>query len=287
MQRHPRTTYRRKFARANKGWRSSVVRSRKVGVVQMIHYHGLPITPGTAAVQAITGGHAFVSFAHPEQLGVALEVAQSVALDNGAFSAWKAGRPIEDWQSYYAWVADLHRLPPFDFAVIPDVIDGDEAANDALLPEWPWREMAPHIGAPVWHMHESLHRLDRLVAGWPRVCIGSSGDFAVVGTPQWWSRMADAMDVACDKHGRPACKLHGLRMLNVDVFTRLPLASADSTNIGRNVGIDSKWRGPYAPASKDVRALVMRERIEQHQSALLWDRSVLSQQAEFAFDADA
>jgi hypothetical protein len=53
------------------------------------------------------------------------------------------------------------RAPNFDFAIIPDVIDGDEAANDALINLWPWiREK--HMSAPVWHLHESLDRLMRL-----------------------------------------------------------------------------------------------------------------------------
>lgn len=39
----------------------------------MIHYHGLPITPETAAIEAIKGGHAFVSFRHPEQLRLAVD----------------------------------------------------------------------------------------------------------------------------------------------------------------------------------------------------------------------
>ena len=159
----------------------------------MIHYHGLPITPATAAVRAISGGHAFVSFRHPDQLTIALDCAQSFAVDNGAFSAWRSGNPVTDWSEFYAWVAELHRYPAFDFAVIPDVIDGDEAANDALLTEWPWRFCSPHIGAPVWHLHESLDRLDRLVGEWPRICIGSSGDFAQIGTQAWWIRMAEAL----------------------------------------------------------------------------------------------
>jgi len=83
-----------------------------------------------------------------------------------------------------------------------------------------------------------------------------------------------AMNVVCDREGRPICKLHGLRMLNPEVFSRLPLASADSTNIAQNIGIDSAWRGPYTPASKDSRALVMRTRIESQQAMILWDRTM-------------
>lgn len=239
----------------------------------MIHYHGLPIWPNTAAGRAIAGGHAFVSFHRPDQLALALECASSIAVDNGAFSAWKAGEPITDWKLFYEWVGELHRYPQFDFAVIPDVIDGDEAANDALIEAWPWRERAPHIGAPVWHLHESLERLERLALTWPRICLGSSGDFATIGTPAWWNRMAEAMGVVCDRDGRPVCKLHGLRMLNPEVFTRFPFASADSTNIAQNVGIDLKWKGTYLPANKEARAQVLRERIEAHQSITFWDRS--------------
>jgi hypothetical protein len=239
--------------------------------VQMIHYHGLPITPASAAIAAVGGGHSFVSFMHPQQLGIAIEHCQSFAVDNGAFSAWKSGNPITDWSRYYEWVAELHRYPSFDFAVIPDVIDGDEKANDALISEWPWSAgHAKHIGAPVWHMHESIDRLIRLACEWPRVCIGSSGDYATVGDAKWWQRIGKAMNNITDKNGLPVCKIHGLRMLNPDVFTRLPFSSADSTNIAQNVGIDSAWRGTYTPPSKEVRATVMRERIEQHQSAIFW-----------------
>jgi hypothetical protein len=246
----------------------------------VIHYHGLPITPATAAARAIGGGHAFVNFGTPDQLGLVLDICQSFATDCDAFPAWRRGEPITDWEPYYEWIAELHRYPSFDFAVIPDVIDGDEAQNDALIEEWPWKSK-PWVGSPVWHMHESLDRLLRLALAFPRICIGSSGEYAVVGSAKWWIRMAEVMNVICDKHGRPICKIHGLRMLDTGVFTRFPFASADSTNIGRNVGIDSKWRGTYTPASKEARAQVMRERIEAHQSPIFWQREHAPIQAEF------
>lgn len=234
----------------------------------MIPYHGLPITPSTAALRAVGGGHAFVSFRYPDQLGLAVEACRSFAVDNGAFSAWKAGEPVADWTPYYDWVDRLRRIPGFDFAVIPDVIDGTEAENDALVTEWPFEQW---VGAPVWHLHEPVERLARLAREWPRVCLGSSGRFASVGTEAWWGRMAEAMDGVCDREGRPVCKLHGLRMLDPRVFTRLPLASADSTNIARNIGIEAKWRGPYSPPSKEARAALLRERIEFRQAASRWE----------------
>lgn len=239
----------------------------------MIPYVGFPITPAQAAYAAAKAGHAFVSFRYSDQLGLAMEICQSFAVDNGAFSAWKSGEPITNWSDYYKWVDDIHRHPAFDFAVIPDVIDGTESDNDALLAQWPWGRNAArrHFGAPVWHMHESIARLVSLAREWPRVCIGSSGEFATVGDAKWWRRINDAMRAVCDERGQPICKLHGLRMLNPDVFTRLPLSSADSTNIAQNVGIDSAWRGTYQPVSKEMRATIMREKLEAHQSAPYWD----------------
>ncbi len=237
----------------------------------MIPYHGLPITPDTAAVSAVGGGHAFVSFAHPRQLGVAVQVCQSFAIDNGAFSAWKSGNPIVDWAPFYEWAGEAKLIPSCDFAVIPDVIDGTEADNDALLAEWP---LPRWFGAPVWHMHESLGRLEWLASSWPRVCIGSSGEFATVGTAAWWIQISKAMRVVCDDDGRPLCKLHGLRMLDPEIFSRLPFSSADSTSIGRNIGIDQAWRGTYPAPTKEARAAVLRARIESHNPPARWSFSV-------------
>lgn len=247
----------------------------------MIHYHGLPITPETAALHAVGGGHAFVSFANRQQFNAAVTVCQSFAIDNGAFSAWKGGEPITNWSGYYEWAAECKRIPSCDFAVIPDVIDGDEGDNDWLVMEWP---LPRWFGAPVWHMHESLERLERLASMFPRVCIGSSGEFATVGSQSWWVRMGQAMRVVCTDAGEPLVRLHGLRMLNPAIFTRLPFASADSTNIGQNVGIDSAWRGTYQPRTKEARAQVMRQRIEADNAPARW--SFLVPELEFAQQGD-
>lgn len=233
----------------------------------MIHYHGLPVNPQTVAHQAVGAGHAFVTWADTQPLGLALEICQSFAIDNGAFSAWKAKRPISDWSKFYDWAEDCRLIPSCDFAVIPDIIDGTEADNDALIAEWP---LPRWFGAPVWHLHESLEKLARLVNEWPRVCFGSSGEFDMPGTPVWWDRMRLAMLVSCDQRGRPLAKFHGLRMLNPKVFTRLPFASADSTNIARNTGIDKNWKGTYLPPTKEARAAIMRARIESHNAPITW-----------------
>ncbi|HAY4742129.1 TPA: hypothetical protein JZ996_004074 [Escherichia coli] len=57
-------------------------------------------------------------------------------------------------------------------------------------------------------------------------------------------------------------------MLNADIFRHIPLSSADSTNVARNIGIDKAWdKSAYAPASKETRAAVLVERIEAYNSA--------------------
>lgn len=234
----------------------------------MIHYHGTPLTPDDAAIRALTKRHALVSFAYPQQESLVASVCRSFILDNGAFSSWRTGTPITDWTGYYEWAERYLYHPRCDFALIPDVIDGTEYQNDLLIAQWPFRI---GTGVPIWHMHESLERLDRLVTSWPRVALGSSGTYAVVGTNQWWERIAEAMTVACDVQGRPRTKLHGLRMLNPRVFTRLPLTSADSSNVARNIGIDKAWSGTYLPPNKGTRAVVLADRIESHLAADRWE----------------
>jgi hypothetical protein len=231
----------------------------------MIHYHGLPMTPVLAMLRAMKGRHAMVSFENPAQLPEAVEVCQSVALDNGAFSAWRQEKPY-DFAGYVEWCGLWLKHPGVDWAIIPDVIDGDEEANERLLAQWPHGK----LGVPVWHLHECLERLQRLCERWPRVALGSSGKWADPGSRAWWERMAQAMRVACDADGMPKTKLHGLRMLDPVIFSHLPLASADSCNVARNIGIDSAWSGTYQPASKVTRAVVMIDRIESHASAHRW-----------------
>lgn len=229
----------------------------------MIHYHGGPITPDPCAIKTWKGRHAFVSFADFRQLGLAAEICQTFALDNGAFSLWKSGKQT-DWSSFYSWVDKWRFHPGFDFAVVPDVIEGSEADNDNLAAEWPFPR---HQAAVVWHTNESIDRLVRLANEWPRVAIGSSGEYDVSKPAKLLQRMADVLPHIVNEQGQPICKLHGLRMLNGAIFSRLPLASADSTNVARNIGIDSAWRGTYQPASKETRAVVLTERIEQLNSS--------------------
>lgn len=233
----------------------------------MIHYHGTPIG-GTRqdAARFLAGRHALVPFPRQDDMGIVADVCQSFCFDNGAFSVWKKGGRL-DIEGYTSWVEDWHKHPGFDWALIPDVIDGDEDANDRLLGLWP--EHLP--GVPVWHLHESLERLQHLAANWRTVAFGSSGQWASPGTASWWKRMNAAMASVCDEHGRPVCRLHGLRMLSPAIITLLPFASADSTNAAVNGGSISRF-GMYAPPTAGQRANVIADRIEAHNSAPIWQR---------------
>jgi len=230
----------------------------------MIHFHGGPITPDTCTLKAWKGRHAFISFANPEQLPLASEVCQSFALDNGAYSFWTKNRVV-NWQEYYAFVARWLNHPRFSFACIPDVIGGTSEENDALLAEWPHGKF---VGCPVWHMSESDDRFIRLCHEYPRVAIGSMGEYDAKRPRACRAKLRDLISKVVDKNEYPISKLHGLRMLNKDIFMHVPLSSADSTNVARNIGIDKAWNGSaYAPASKETRAAVLVERIESLNSA--------------------
>lgn len=224
--------------------------------------------PQASMLRALPTRHAFVSYESPGQIAAVVEICQSVALDNGTFPAWVKGVPY-DPRGYREWAARWLKHPAVDWAVIPDVIDGDEATNDGHLEAW---DLPRAQSVPVYHMHERFIRLERLVNTYPRVAIGSSGAFASIGTRRWWSRMAEIMDVACDKEGLPRCKLHGLRQLDPVITSQVPYSSADSTNAARSSAYDSRWVGPYQPASREVRMIVIMDRIERHACASRWNR---------------
>jgi hypothetical protein len=137
------------------------------------------------------------------------------------------GATNRNWIDYYDW-CDRWLSHPTTWAVIPDVVDGGSQLQDALLREWPYGER----GAPVWHMDEPLDRLLRLTGEWPRVCIGSTADFAVVGSTPWHERMQDIWNEIEQRHTRTPY-VHMLRGMQM-AGSIYPFASVDSTDIAQN-----------------------------------------------------
>ncbi len=192
----------------------------------MIHYHGTPITPKERLYE-LAGRHFCVSYAAPGDLRRCHELGQSVMLDNGAFSAWTQGRDV-DWRAWAEWAepwTDYHTT----WFVLPDSIDGGMGENDRLVREWRWMPRA----APVWHLDETISRLDDLCSRFGRVCFGSSGGYRVVGSPEWHARMAVAFNAITDADGRVPVWTHMLRGMSL-AGSRYPFASVDSTDIARN-----------------------------------------------------
>lgn len=193
----------------------------------MIHYHGTPITPVEALYQ-LAGRHFCISHAAPADVRRCHEIGQSVMLDNGAYSVWKRGYQ-PDWQKYYAW-CDKWLDYPTTWAIPPDVIDAPSQEQDGMLNEWPHGKRQ---AAPVWHMDEPIYRLCHLVdAGWSRVCIGSTAEYAVVLSESWERRMDEAWDALAQTFGRTP-PIHMLRGMQCS-GKRWPFASVDSTDIAQN-----------------------------------------------------
>ncbi len=238
----------------------------------MIVYHGTPFGGDKQGVtRFLSNRHALIPFPRQEDLATALDVCQTVVVDNGAFSAWQKGEPVEDWSGYYEWCLSLYRHPAFAWAIIPDVIDGDEQQNDELLAEWP--DGLDGYGVPVWHLHESIDRLERLCRNYQRVCLGSSGKYSTPGTPAWWSKIREAMDAICDEHGRPIARLHGLRMAAAEYVCRIPFASVDSTNVAQNSSLIPRF-GMYPAPSRWQRAEVIAARMEAFETTPAWNRKL-------------
>lgn len=191
----------------------------------MIHYHGTPITPKRSLLE-MAGRHFCVSFARPDDLSDCLRIGQSVMLDNGAFTAFTKGKQF-DRAAYINWV-DEHLAHPH-WAVVPDVIDGDVEQQRQGMKGWPFPK---ELSAPVWHLGLSIEWLLELAGEWPRIALGSSGQYWEVGSPSWARRMDEAFE-ALARTRRHLPWIHGMRMLSQSDGP-WPLASADSTNVARN-----------------------------------------------------
>lgn len=193
----------------------------------MIHYHGTPITP-REQLERMAGRHFCVSYAHTQDLRRCLQIGQSVMFDNGAFTFWRQGGEL-NVEAYYAWLAPI--LSPPHWAIVPDRIDGTLEDQQALLSTWPRESFGYANCAPVFHLHMPFAHLGFLTDAYSKVCLGSSGEFAEIGTDGWCRRMDEIFNFL-ERRGRLPW-IHGLRMLG-QAAGRWPLSSADSTNVAQN-----------------------------------------------------
>jgi len=122
--------------------------------------------------------------------------------------------------------------------------------------EWPFG----HKGAPVWHMDEPLNRLLKLIEEWPRVCIGSTAEFAAVLSAPWERRMDECWN-AMAKTQRFLPTIHMLRGMQCS-GRRWPFASVDSTDVAQNHNrpqntprtMADRWDAMQTPGKWELRA---------------------------------
>jgi hypothetical protein len=227
-----------------------------------VHYHGTPISPRAKLLSDMAGRHFCVSFKDPRDVLVCHQIGQSVMLDNGAFSYWRAGNGEQPYGHFYNddrsfrgyRATELyHQFVDFaaryceyrtTWAIIPDAIDGGAEENENLLNLWPLKTIGKQQAAPVWHLDESIDRLKCLIAmrgGWPRICIGSAGRFANVGDADWRRRMDHVFNSISDTFGRVPY-LHMLRGMKLCDGWGYPFSSVDSTDVAQNGAIKDNRR---------------------------------------------
>jgi hypothetical protein len=239
-----------------------------------IHYHGTPITPRSELLK-LSGRHFCVSFKNPRDIDVCHQIGQSVMLDNGAFSYWMAGNGEQPFGGYYSddknfrgyrgtelyfrYVEWCEKWCEYQttWCIIPDAIDSGAEENERLMDLWPLKSISKRQAAPVWHLDESVDRLETLITnrgGWPRICIGSAGRFANVGDASWRRRIDHVFNRISNAYGRVPY-LHMLRGMQLcRPEWGYPFASLDSTDVAQNHAVNGNivaradgWDGSQCP----------------------------------------
>lgn len=209
---------------------------------------GLPLNPAHLLEQ-LRGRSFCVSYYHRDRLGKQLDQAIELVgqdgillLDNGAFSAWQSGQSLtwDHWERFAAWAADIQARCPQAVAVVPDVIGGTEQENWELMNDFQCCGIVDTDRCmPVWHMHESLDYL-RNMTDWGYLAIGSSGQYAQVGTAKWHKRIRVAMRTLNRETMRRGMRRPWVHMMRAQSeMHAYDFDSCDSCNVAVN---HNRWR---------------------------------------------
>lgn len=129
-----------------------------------------------------------VSYKHPIQ-GIPW------ALDNGAYSAWRQGKPFDAAQFLKAFAKAFHGDPEPDFVVVPDIVAGGlkslrfSNAWATSLDKWPHLYLAVQDGMTRNRVKPHLDLYDGLFVG---------------GTLEWKLKTAEAWVTLAHQYGLPA-----------------------------------------------------------------------------------
>lgn len=254
----------------------------------MRFFHGGPIWPQEAGISVWRGTGALVSFARPEQVGVAFTSSNGVILDNGAFSEWnktKKNKTFAEWTPYFEWTEEFAAHPRLVFSIVPDGIEAGEHHNKELAIKTRERAIAAgnlHKWGVVWHLDESYGYLKWCMDNFSTVCLGSTSAYPP-GSNRYYKFLDETFaKIICGNPSRqpisPSGKpvsIHGLRMLRRETVARYPFTSCDSSFVATHMNkSDYRWQKLVRVPNAKTRGLWLRDHIEDNQSPGHWYRDI-------------
>lgn len=156
-------------------------------------------------------------------------------LDSGAFSAWNAGVEV-DLDAYMKFIRDNSDYVSAYVAL--DVIPGagmghtptPEQVEESACKSWAnlmYMEGAGLSPIPVFHQGERFYWLERMVEhGCEYIGISPANDRSTQAKMAWLDRVFNYL---CDDDGHPRVKTHSFGATSVDIITRYPWYTVDST----------------------------------------------------------
>jgi hypothetical protein len=230
--------------------------------------HGLDINgewEGQPVISYLAGGSFLASYFYADRLRKKVDwIIENVGrdevfmLDNGAFSAWKAGTDIFEDEAYVEGFEDwagaiMHRCPQA-LVILPDRIGGTVEDNNELARQSIF--YTDDRSVYVWHMDEPIWYLLNIAEDRHHIAFGSAGKYKAACGKVWEARVKEAFD-ALDKHWadpevaaayvKP--QIHLLR--GIGQMNKFPFDSADSTNLGMNHNDRRKVYNEPIPAFRD------------------------------------
>lgn len=244
----------------------------------MLKFHGTPVGGSNKdAIMFLSGRNALFSYFTKGHIKEVIECCDLFVIDNGAFSHWKTTGDKINVKDYGDFVDKYQHLSNHYFHIIPDIIGGTEQENDDLLCEWEGMNISKNVSncSPVFHLGENPERFVRLREKYPIICLGSTDKWPKNGSKLWWDNMSEFLNTVCDENGSFGCKVHGLRMLDPRIFSKIPLHSADSTNASVN-GHRCMKEGILKDMQRWQGNIRVAQRVENFQSSLVWQESNLT-----------
>lgn len=172
-------------------------------------------------------------------------------LDSGAFSAWTTGTTIDIdeyitfiqmYKKYFDVIVNLDVIPG-EFGRIPTEGEVEESAKKGYENLKYMESKLPDMKImPVFHHGERLCWLERLIMeGYDYIGISPANDRTTAQKIEW---LNEVFEVVCDEEGVPRVKTHSFGATSLEILSRFPFYSADSTTWSRA----GRYGSLYIPA---------------------------------------